>query len=649
MILALPPELVEETLVIAAALGFPAAIAAFGCTCRHFNRLVYHTADNHLWRQVFLTTFDDPRQVLRRIGNATTTGPVDDDMDVMYDWAEGFQSRVKAARLFRELDRTTPKVFDLLEFAGKPQDTSVPLTSTLATIISVLETAAPFPPHHTEPMTPGTSFPPLVTLHASPMFTSKFTSLNTIWVNKILKHGYPPSLVKKYLLAGHQPSKPLKVTEEPLCGYPEEGQLFHRLVFRKGFVPTLPSVEVPWKTLQSAEDQSVAAREVARSKVYNLRYLRPERSWGPFLPPSAMCDSEAKPKPSTTFPDFEQELSSYISNYIVDDVSDSDDEDFEPAEDEDDETDDGVPQVVRLSFGRRQFDPKFVMPRPHEVVPDYAYLAAARMLVEMNLREALIMGQPESAVAGAGSIDKIIDALACLDFGRMGGVPAFWENSWVDLEQHFGPEDGQSIPPTSPSTGRDRKGKGKATDVEWIQGWDWAGAAGHWVRVVCWLDYRDLFRAYTPSLFPHIAEMSWDKTYLVHNLHGYNGDDMGETIHFFPMELRISGYSRPPEPAVDKEALVWKLPVIHLEGDSRGSDSDSQIIRKVRGTVRMLKDGAIRWSLTSSYPNEDAPEWASESIQVGSIGSTLGILGMWTGAEHNNTDPLGPAWSWKVA
>ncbi|KAG6823322.1 hypothetical protein H0H93_003852, partial [Arthromyces matolae] len=57
------------------------------------------------------------------------------------------------------------------------------------------------------------------------------------------------------------------------------------LVFRKGFltIPSCGESQVHWRTLQSNEDQVVAAREVARSKVYNLRYLRPDRLWGPFL------------------------------------------------------------------------------------------------------------------------------------------------------------------------------------------------------------------------------------------------------------------------------------------------------------------------------------------------------------------------------
>jgi hypothetical protein len=31
----------------------------------------------------------------------------------------------------------------------------------------------------------------------------------------------------------------------------------------------------------------------------------------------------------------------------------------------------------------------------------------------------------------------------------------------------------------------------------------------------------------------------------------------------------------------------------------------------------------------------------TEGIQVGNVGSAMGILGMWTGAKHERSDPLG--------
>lgn len=71
----------------------------------------------------------------------------------------------------------------------------------------------------------------------------------------------------------------------------------------------------------------------------------------------------------------------------------------------------------------------------------------------------------------------------------------------------------------------------------------------------------------------------------------------------------------------------------------------------------------------SYHLNKEMPEWSTEGIQIGSIGSAVGMLGMWTGANQyvqmpltlfrpdltchipssDSTDPLGPIWTWKVA
>ncbi|OBZ73030.1 hypothetical protein A0H81_07264 [Grifola frondosa] len=57
----LPTEVSENILVCAAADGYPTTISAVGQTCRQLRELIYNPSDTHLWREVFLTTFDDPR------------------------------------------------------------------------------------------------------------------------------------------------------------------------------------------------------------------------------------------------------------------------------------------------------------------------------------------------------------------------------------------------------------------------------------------------------------------------------------------------------------------------------------------------------------------------------------------------------------
>jgi len=46
-----------------------------------------------------------------------------------------------------------------------------------------------------------------------------------------------------------------------------------------------------------------------------------------------------------------------------------------------------------------------------------------------------------------------------------------------------------------------------------------------------------------------------------------------------------------------------------------------------------------QYSSTEDNPNE--AEWLSEGVQVGSVGSGIGIVGLWTGAKHLIDDPIG--------
>ncbi len=80
---------------------------------------------------------------------------------------------------------------------------------------------------------------------------------------------------------------------------------------------------------------------------------------------------------------------------------------------------------------------------------------------------------------------------------------------------------------------------------------------------------------------------------------------VAETIRVMPMSLRVSGYSKPPTPPPGYQgssdnplsSLVYTLPIIHVEGESRGSDLDDAAHRQIKGTVRMIGDGVVRWSL----------------------------------------------------
>ena len=60
-LLSLPAELLESILIFCNAEGHPSSVGALAQVCRQLRTLVYDAADHHLWRVLFLTTFDDPR------------------------------------------------------------------------------------------------------------------------------------------------------------------------------------------------------------------------------------------------------------------------------------------------------------------------------------------------------------------------------------------------------------------------------------------------------------------------------------------------------------------------------------------------------------------------------------------------------------
>ncbi|KAL0947907.1 hypothetical protein HGRIS_010542 [Hohenbuehelia grisea] len=211
------------------------------------------------------------------------------------------------------------------------------------------------------------------------------------------------------------------------------------------------------------------------------------------------------------------------------------------------------------------------------------------------------------------------NALHCLEFLRMGGAPDYWRLFTTAVTDDSESQEENAATSTSPDT-TSAKGKAHATDdgtihlmKEPMAGWDWAGVEGIWQRSVCWMDYRDL---------------------LHHNLSFRQGvpvlEPPDQIIRIFPMKLRITGYLPPPPPppsvntpvyttsmplmsgiayksseeyvlgsaAADVyQSLVYRLPILLVEGESLGSDMDPDEQRRIRGRVSMIGDGAVRWSL----------------------------------------------------
>jgi hypothetical protein len=101
-LLILPIELVEEILILCAASRAYRAIAAMSQTCQQFYLLVYKTPDSHLWREIFLTTFDDPMKVSRILASICVKAAACPSLQEQVDWQKEFIDRMAARKYFSQ-------------------------------------------------------------------------------------------------------------------------------------------------------------------------------------------------------------------------------------------------------------------------------------------------------------------------------------------------------------------------------------------------------------------------------------------------------------------------------------------------------------------------------------------------------------------
>ncbi|KAI0331605.1 hypothetical protein GY45DRAFT_1369914, partial [Cubamyces sp. BRFM 1775] len=227
LFLTLPAEVVELVLISAAAAGHPETIAAFAQTCRAHRDLVYGPSDHHLWREIFLTTFDDPR--------VSGGGPgwieaeahkVPCHKSPTFDWGEEYRSRIWAAHYIRWQTRPPaspdedeePEHIHLAEVEIVRRNTRA-----LDALISVILTAQPCPAtivfsfippddnsHTSEsPSSTYPTFPPLPQAMSGsssgiiPMgpfdgsgrgFGQALSARNMSWLQAVLERGYPPAV-----------------------------------------------------------------------------------------------------------------------------------------------------------------------------------------------------------------------------------------------------------------------------------------------------------------------------------------------------------------------------------------------------------------------------------------------------------------------
>ncbi|GAW01398.1 f-box domain-containing protein [Lentinula edodes] len=168
---------------------------------------------------------------------------------------------------------------------------------------------------------------------------------------------------------------------------------------------------------------------------------------------------------------------------------------------------------------------------------------------------------------------------------------------------------------------------------------DWAGVEGTWRRYVCFMDYRDLF-AFNYSNVAHGPR----------NAEFFRDSRFREATRLIEIKLYLVSRSqlRFYTPSPDLEDLKTRYPTLFFCGVSRGVSGNEA---KVEGNVCIGIDGTIRWTfydLIQGAVHDLSTLWCSKGVQLGGIASAAGIVGSWGTSVHDQGDPVGPFWLWKV-
>ncbi|KAM5532007.1 hypothetical protein V8D89_014341 [Ganoderma adspersum] len=607
-LLSLPAELLESILIFCSAEGHPSSVGALAHVCRQLRTLVYDAPDHHLWRTLFLTSFDDPRLL---------ASDVNEDIDWQHAfteriWASNFLSRtaqpLPVSFKKRALRSTTSMMYPVNGLPDAQDSDPENDVRLLNALLSVVESACPSPLHQVASRSEEDSG--LTRAHArTPVYPpqaggqAQTPSLNIEWLRQVLSHGLSFTLARRIFsceaiglayhslenqslsqLTAYLGFNPIPVVDSETNDATLLSSLRQR---RAGKSRALPKDEKGAEVQDMSETaQRARARERARPRAFYMDYLSPRRNWGPYLAILPRTSSENVGAGDASVPDAHAEDS--------DSDMDDDDGDYVPPDDASQSASSASPEPGQLP-------PTGTLLTPAQLRPDWAWLAAARVVAECKLRQHV----------DAEDIAKLED----------------WDNlrggAWVPelprptLDDEF--EDSVALQVEIDEPGEEWRKYER----------DWAGAEGIWRRLVCWLDYDDL-----------IYHNSSDD---------FQDPQLDEAWIIVPMFLRITGYSAPSLPH-----LFPDRPTIHIAGEMGGGgwvgsfDGADEDVRRVHGTVSMLPDGNVRWSTTSTAPGSNEDEWASESVQLGGVGSAMGALGMWTGAFHEDGDPLGVIWQWRV-
>ncbi|THV06105.1 hypothetical protein K435DRAFT_886375 [Dendrothele bispora CBS 962.96] len=173
---------------------------------------------------------------------------------------------------------------------------------------------------------------------------------------------------------------------------------------------------------------------------------------------------------------------------------------------------------------------------------------------------------------------------------------------------------------------------------------DWAGVEGTWRRYVCFMDYRDLFEGSSAFNYSTIAGGPRNPIFFTDSRFREATRLIEVKLHLIPRDqFHFGGYD------VQTESSPNSLyPTLYFAGSSRGL---SGVEAAIEGYVRDAGDGIVRWRFFDSIQgvsHSGRMQWCSHGIQLGNVQSAMGVVGNFSTTDHDEGDPVGPYWLFKV-
>ncbi|KAK7061923.1 F-box domain-containing protein [Favolaschia claudopus] len=214
--------------------------------------------------------------------------------------------------------------------------------------------------------------------------------------------------------------------------------------------------------------------------------------------------------------------------------------------------------------------------------------------------------------------------------------------------RELSPEDHIARPPTGFEMTRAFSAPGD------FSGRDWAGVLGFdmcasWIIVIYSVGLHSLEASLLIVPYPPHSAFNFSGTDDRPRDATFFTEGFREATHLIELKLRLvpKEHMRIKFPLDDPPTRVHpSYEVLYLCGSitSRGMSIGQDVT--VQGYVFMGVDCIPRWRLTSVH--EGRPQWCSEGVQIGNVGSAIGVASTWTAIDHGDGDPVGPTWFWKI-